>query len=152
MVNGKKFFAQLSGSGDLDFAGEADEFVLNLNGAGDVSASDLEARETTVSLKGSGDVRVSSTRSMTISVAGAGDVHASGKAEKLAITIARTGDVSAFDLTAREVAVTIPGLGDASVHATERLNVEIRGQGDVHYRGRLEVKKVIRGAGKVTKG
>ena len=49
--------------------------------------------------------------------------------------ISGSGDVSASDLRAGTVVVTVFGSGDASVFSDASLDVRIFGSGDVTYRG-----------------
>ncbi len=66
-----------------------------------------------------------------------------------AASIAGSGDVHGFDLTAGNATVTISGSGDAKVNVTRALSIQIRGSGDVHYKGNPTVSKQVSGSGDV---
>jgi hypothetical protein len=63
-----------------------------------------------------------------------------GKATKLKISIAGSGDVRFAEMQADEVRVSIAGSGDAAVNAQKSLDVSIAGSGDVSYVGNPSVK------------
>jgi hypothetical protein len=61
--------------------------------------------------------------------------------------------VSARDLHADEVDISIDGTGDAVVYSSEKLSASIDGAGDISYYGNPgEVNKKISGAGDIEKG
>lgn len=68
------FKLSISGSGDVDLQGQADEVVFSLSGSGDIDAFDLKARTAAVRISGSGDVTVFASESFSGSVSGSGDI------------------------------------------------------------------------------
>jgi hypothetical protein len=108
-----------------------------------------------ITADGSSDISVShvKNRSLTVSINGAGDLTASGKTGTFAANISGSGNVSARDLHADEVDISIDGSGDAVVYSSEKLSASIDGAGDISYYGNPgEVRKNISGAGDIEKG
>ena len=80
-VEMQKIDTKINGSGDVKLAGAAEEHSVKINGSGDVSTLDLETMNSSVSIHGSGDVRVNVQKKLAISVDGSGDVHYKGNPE-----------------------------------------------------------------------
>jgi hypothetical protein len=104
-----------------------------------------------LAVAGSGDITAPSITggALTVSIAGSGDVRVGGKVEGLTASIAGSGDIRASDLDAQKVKVTIAGSGDATVRARQALTVNVSGSGDVRYYGDPTVEKSIMGSGSV---
>ncbi|RMG42535.1 MAG: DUF2807 domain-containing protein [Acidobacteria bacterium] len=110
-------------------------------------------RLTSVSLAGSGDVTIENVDadSFRVEVRGSGDVTASGRARRVEVLLMGSGDVDLAGLRAEEAEVSVLGSGDVDLYAARRLSCEIRGSGDVTYRGNPEeVHKSVFGSGDVT--
>jgi hypothetical protein len=108
-----------------------------------------------ITADGSSDISLSNVknRSLTVNINGAGDFTASGKTGTFAANISGAGNVSARDLHADEVDISIDGTGDAVVYSSEKLSASIDGAGDISYYGNPgEVNKKISGAGDIEKG
>ena len=80
---------------------------------------------------------------------GSADIKLSGKTGQFLLSVAGSADVSAFDLSADDVSISISGSGDAEVNAGDSLSVSIKGSGDVSYSGEPTVSKSIMGNGDV---
>lgn len=93
-VTGKtgQLAVSVAGAGDVKLTGKADQLAVSVAGSGDVKAFDLDALSATVSIKGSGDAKVSVQRSLTIQIAGSGDVHYKGNPQVVQ-QIQGSGDV-----------------------------------------------------------
>ena len=87
---------------------------------------------------------------VSVHVDGAADVVLSGTCGKLDAQINGAGVLESAALTAQNGAVTVNGVGAASVCCTETLEVEINGAGTVQYKGEPELTKTINGLGTVT--
>lgn len=122
-----------------------------IRGSGDVRADRVQAAIFDGTIQGAGDVSITELTADTValSVSGSGNFKARGRAGTLGIVIEGSGDVSVEDLQAKTVAVRIAGSGDARVHATDRLQVRIAGSGDVRYRGAPQIEKKVSGSGDV---
>jgi len=122
----------ISGSADVEGQGAiaADAFEADISGSGDMRL-DLAASRLTASIKGSVMMVVS------------------GTADEQHSEIKGSGDIQAFELLSKRVAVTIAGSGDCRVRASDELRAEISGSGDVLYRGRPRIESDIKGSGSV---
>lgn len=110
----------------------ANRFKTVISGSGDI---DLEVEATSVEGK----------------LTGSGDLHLSGKTENVEFQITGSGDITAQDLKAQTGQAQITGSGDIEMHATETLNGNITGSGDLLCYGSPErqVTKVT-GSGDIT--
>ena len=70
--------ADMSGAGEMTLSGRADTINLNLSGIGELDAMSLRARDATVSLSGTGTIRVNSSVSLRIDASGTGSVEYKG--------------------------------------------------------------------------
>ena len=136
---------------------EGDALVIEMDGSYR-SKLGLDLRVTTprlssVSISGSGDVRVEGLdgESFGISVAGSGDVTAAGRVDKLDASISGSGDLFLFELQAADASVSIAGSGDVRVSASSSLDVSIAGSGDVKYRGDPRLSLSVAGSGRVVR-
>ena len=123
----------IEGSGDVeaDFSGVGD-VEIDVRGSGDVTGTELEADGVTVSVAGSGDVRLT------------------GETDEQTVTIRGSGDYLARRLTSDTATISIAGSGDAEVHANDTLDVSIAGSGSVRYTGGARVNSDVSGSGDVS--
>ena len=68
------------GSGDVDFEGSCDTFDLGHRASGDVDAHTFKCKVVHVKAQGSGDMRVFATNDTTVNIRGSGDVEVYGGA------------------------------------------------------------------------
>lgn len=81
---------------------------------------------------------------------GAGDMAIGGQMDKCKLEIGGNGNIEAQDLEVREMNCLIKGNGDMSVYPTEKLSLEIKGNGDINYKGNPQItKQKIKGSGMV---
>jgi Putative auto-transporter adhesin, head GIN domain len=109
---------------------------------------------TGIAVSGSGSARVSNltTNSLTTQISGSGTITASGTANDQDIAISGSGGYQAEQLTSKTAKVQISGSGDASVLATELLDVKISGSGTLTYSGNpQQITQEISGSGKLIK-
>ena len=85
-----------------------------------------------------------------VHIAGSGNVQTAGRAAKLGVTIAGSGDLDADELETDNANVSIAGSGDARLTAHKDLSVSIVGSGDVTYRGNAQLRSRVTGSGSVT--
>ena len=89
-----------------------------------------------VELSGLGNILAETTAgSLTSVLSGEGTVVLSGESTEHEVTLSGSGGMSAFELATEDTAVTLSGTGVVRVAASEQLNVNITGSGDVIYRG-----------------
>ncbi len=84
----------------------------------------------------------------SLELGGSSNVELQGSSATLEATISGAGDLKARDLKTRRTTLNISGTGNASVYATELLQVEIAGVAEVDYYGRpKKIEKQILGVG-----
>jgi hypothetical protein len=131
-VQGTRFIADLSGSGEIALDGKPDRLDLDISGSGDIQVDRLEARKVYGEISGSGEIT------------------ANGTTERLDISIPGSGEAQLERLIARDVQVDISGSGDARVWAGGSLDAEISGSGDIEYAGNpRRVVKDVSGSGEI---
>ncbi len=128
--------AQVAGSGDITSEGKLvsdTKINFDITGSGSVDAL-VDAPQINVDIAGSGDAKLrGNTKDFNGSIRGAGNLHC-------------------FSLLAENSKVEISGSGDAEVFASVGLSAEIRGSGDVAYKGNAAIsKQSIHGSGEITK-
>lgn len=90
-----------------------------------------------VVLEGSGDVRVEGLNGARFEaqLRGSGDLVLLGAVDEAELVLEGSGDMDAYGLDARSLRARLAGSGDMELSAREALDVELRGSGDVRYRG-----------------
>lgn len=87
-------------------------------------------------------------KELTVGLNGSGELNASGQTGKFVVTIGGASSLFTGNLRADEVQVRLDGAGEAEVHATKKLVAEITGAGDIRYSGNpADVTKTITGVG-----
>lgn len=79
-VNTPELSADISGSGDMELKGETSRQTISIAGQGDYKAEDLKSENTSISIAGSGDVRVFADVLLDVNIAGSGSVYYKGAA------------------------------------------------------------------------
>jgi hypothetical protein len=126
--------------------------TVDLFGSGDIFIKDLKTDRLSIHLIGSGDMDINLQAQETIiTISGAGDILLKGKTDQQRITINGSGDFMADDFFSNECIITINGPGDALVHASQILDIHIKGSGDVRYKGNPNVTQNIFGSGNIEK-
>lgn len=104
-------------------------------------------------LDGAGDMTIALAHSPSFAfiLEGCGYARLSGKADVLALTISGAGDIDASNLQAREVTAVLAGAGDIRAHASEAVDLQLEGAGDITiYGSPSRVKQQSRGAGDIS--
>jgi hypothetical protein len=86
------FDASVTGSGDLELAGECGRLDLSIAGTGDFAGESFEVGAAEIDISGSGDVVVNATDELVVRITGSGDVGYFGD-PSTDIDIAGSGDV-----------------------------------------------------------
>ena len=84
----------VAGSGGVSIAGTVDEQTVQLSGSGSVSNLSLTSRQTTATLSGSGDVRVTATEVLNATLSGSGDIRYRGNPATVNRNVSGSGSVS----------------------------------------------------------
>ncbi|MBI4243926.1 MAG: DUF2807 domain-containing protein [Planctomycetes bacterium] len=127
----KAFQLDSRGSSNITLNGTADKFSASI--AGSVRfVSSITTQEISINARGSADVELS------------------GTTDKLSFEVAGSGTLKADTFTSNTASISIRGSGRVNVKATESLDVNIAGSGDVIYHGRpLKINQSIKGAGSI---
>lgn len=80
-LSGGDFSVDVSGSGEVQCSGTADNFTFAVSGSGELDADELQCRSATVTVSGSGDAVVHATEKLNVSISGSGSVRYLGSPE-----------------------------------------------------------------------
>ncbi len=106
-----------------------------------------------VSLKGSGNIKVSSLvgKNVSVDLSGSGTITMEGTADSVDISLPGSGNIYCDGLKARSATVSLNGSGNISVYASDSLDATLRGSGNIRYSGNpAQVNKSVTGSGTVT--
>jgi hypothetical protein len=76
-----KLYCVLSGSGDIQLKGVANECEINLDGSGDIMLAKLKTLKSEIQLNGSGSVEIHAAKNLKVDLNGSGDVEYTGNPE-----------------------------------------------------------------------
>ena len=127
---------------------------IKITGSGDVSGlNNLNVDQMKIVVTGSGTVELLlNCREITTEITGSGDVKLTGSAISHQVAVSGSGNVNAADFETRECKVKINGSGDAKVNATELVEINISGSGNVEYKDTgARVTTDITGSGDIRK-
>ncbi len=89
-----------------------------------------------------GRIKGVDTDNFEVNVSGVGDLTIEGRCGRLVATLSGVGDLNARGLKCQVVDVSVSGVGDAKVYATQSLNARVSGIGDLTcYGSPREVRK-----------
>jgi hypothetical protein len=74
-----KLASKISGSGSIHLSGKAEDYIVSISGSGKINAFDVEAKNVSVKISGSGDCRVTASESLDAKISGSGDVYYKGR-------------------------------------------------------------------------
>lgn len=128
------------------FAGKASNTVyvtftnleeLVFSGVGDIRT---EGKVTLNNLlcraSGIGDIKLEmDCKQLEVKFTGVGDIDITGSGDLATYAWKGVGDLKASNMKMKDVALTLSGVGDAKLYATESLEVNLTGIGDVKYSG-----------------
>ena len=78
-VRANRLESGISGSGSINLVGSADSYDATITGSGDVDAFEMQARESSVVITGSGNCRVTVSERLSAKITGSGDVLYKGR-------------------------------------------------------------------------
>jgi hypothetical protein len=93
-VGGESLKLSLNGAAGLEASGKVDTLAVQMNGAGHMDLSRLEAVSATVSTNGAGSIDVNSTGTLDATVNGVGSINYYGKPAKVTTAINGVGSIS----------------------------------------------------------
>jgi hypothetical protein len=123
---------------------------ISISGLGKVEAPALTAERFSVEISGSGNMSIESLEaaSLNVDISGLGGLEVGGgSVDELNIDISGSGNYEGRNLEGKRAAVSLSGLGSATLWAIETLDVQISGAGSVSYAGQPRVSSEISGAG-----
>lgn len=82
----------IAGSGDIEFSGSARNVSVSIAGSGNVKVENLKTEDCKVDIAGNGDCSIEVTDALSVSIAGSGDVKYKGS-PRLSTSIAGSGRV-----------------------------------------------------------
>ena len=88
------FALTVSGSGDVDAAGQTRTATIDISGSGDSDLSALQTTDASVDTSGSGDVRVGPSGAARIDISGSGDVDLTRRPANLQQSVSGSGDIT----------------------------------------------------------
>ena len=128
---------------------------IQSSGSGDIISQSLLSDSTKISfgVRGSANIQVDvNAPEIDAEISGTGDMELKGQTRKFNAEVKGSGNIKASDLKAEDTDIEIKGSGDADVFASASLNVNVRGSGDVRYKGNApKVTNDIKGSGSVSK-
>lgn len=87
---------KVSGSGDADLKGEAEDAVFRVSGSGDIKAFDFDVKRLDCAVSGSGDIKAYATETLDAKVSGSGDIKYKGNASAKT-HVSGSGDIDKVD-------------------------------------------------------
>jgi len=125
--------------------------ALELTGLGSLAAGEISTDRLAVTMGGGGRVVIRSLRAadLDLTLTGLGQVEVGGAVGRQSILVTGGGEYDGSDLESGVAAVTLTGVGKATVWATESLDVKLTGAGTVEYYGEPRVTQNVSGFGRV---
>jgi len=93
------------------------------------------------------DAKDIQTDSLTVAVSGSGELSISGNSNEQKIAISGSANYKAESFSTKDTSISISGSGKAVLAASNRLDVEVSGAGEVRYIGEPKITKNISGSG-----
>ena len=115
-----------------------------------ISVASLDA----ISTSGASDIVASNVKSsdFKIDASGAGNLQISGETKTLDVDMSGAGELDAKDFHAEKVTIDSSGAAQADVYASQELNADVSGAGNVNYYGNPKnVNEDRSGAGSISK-
>lgn len=119
----------------------------NVTLKGSIAGSELK-----VEMKGVGDLKAENLvyEKAEFKLQGANEMNLAGQCHKAKIELSGTGDIKASGLAVDELECNLKGSGNIEVNAVEKLSIDIKGKGEIAYKGNPQItKQKIKGAGTV---
>lgn len=125
---------------------------VHLGGSGTVIGKGkfLGGEDLEIDIAGNGEVTLAvNTPKVKAKIAGVGNLNLKGETQRAEFNIAGSGDCDALELKAETAKVKVAGTGTLKVFASQLLDVNVMGSGNVYYKGDAEVKQKIMGVGSI---
>lgn len=93
-IDGRAFDVSVPGTATVKASGKTTALRVEIEGTGDVRATDLIASDAKVSVQGTGNVKLHASRSLDAKIAGTGTIHVQGRPASVKKKILGTGVVN----------------------------------------------------------
>lgn len=128
--------------------------TLALNGSGDINVDDFFSQTMLeVSMNGSGHITLGifSCHSISLNASGSGSFTGNSPCTVNTLDITKSGsaEYKAYAISSSNCQVNSTSSGLTQLTATETLNVNIKGSGDVYYKGNPTIESSLEGSGKL---
>lgn len=145
---------KVDGSGDFDIKDmNLDNLHLHVDGSGSINMNEGLTIENKfeAEIDGSGDIYVTdlNAKSVDVDIDGSGDITLRGSCDFNKVVVFGSGDFRGFALEALECEIKTDASGDCEVNVNEDLEVEIKGSGDVFYKGNPVINQIVDGSGRL---
>jgi hypothetical protein len=127
---------------------------IRIAGSGNVKGlNNLNFQELNLSIAGSGDMELTvNTGKINSSILGSGNIRLKGSSLNHNISIQGSGDIKAGDFETVNTKVEIIGSGDADIFATELIEANITGSGDIRYKDTgVRITADVKGSGELSR-
>jgi hypothetical protein len=92
-IKTKQLQVDISGSGECNLAGRADNLQINVSGSGNINAKDLIAEDVAVGISGDGKVVIHANQSINARISGSGKVQYYGNPSQVTQRISGSGEI-----------------------------------------------------------
>jgi len=125
--------------------------VIALTGNVRMDVPKLETTSLRIAASGGSRLSIDDLRATSLRVNGSGalDAKLAGQVEKEDVSISGAGSYRAEHLLAKDATVSVSGVGDVLVHASNTLRASISGAGVIEYVGNPTVTEHVSGIGRV---
>ena len=139
----------ITGSGDVQAEGLADNAQVSVMGSGGFTGGDTEVGSLDVNIGGSGSASFGAitTDSLEINIGGSGSVSASGSTDRLEVNMGGSGSADLSGLSAEDAEISIAGSGSVGLRSDGAVEANIMGSGSVNVQGTARCKENSMGSG-----
>jgi hypothetical protein len=105
-----------------------------------------------IDLSGAAKLNIQSAKldDLRLSISGSANIQADGTAENVVIRVSGAANISAGELRAKSVDISISGTGNAEVYASEWLEASVSGAGKINCLGSPQIRKQeVSGVGRI---
>jgi putative autotransporter adhesin-like protein len=142
----------MHGSGTVTASGEAHEASLQAHGSGHADLDRLVTQNTSVTINGSADLKLSDTKQdvLRIVMHGSGGVTASGTAQEVSLESAGSGRADLGQLIVDRASVQVHGSGNVDLAARQDADISISGSAVVRLHGPVaRINSHVSGSGEI---
>ena len=124
---------------------------LELYGAGSLHADQLAGKQINVVQSSLGQMTLKGLKfeKLMVSCTGSGEMSCEGEVKTQSLAMSGEGDYHAENLKSEESNIGLSNKGSAFVWAEKRLEANVDGFGDLHYKGQPEIIQSITGSGSI---